>query len=193
MNCPVCGIDLKMVGIQEYDGFALVRRSCHRCGVIWILRHQENSIVSVTQEGMEMGDYGFDYKCPHCGFESTVYTVLQTSTGWKCLSCGKIVPQEYLKPRGDFVVAPRIVVAGARRSSRSRSTPGYQRAPRTSKPIPDGAVTLAAIAQELNVEPKKLRSWLRKVGWRSSEEVGSSWVFSPKEVEDLKVQFRRYG
>ena len=191
MNCPVCGLGLEMVEIREYGDFALVRRSCHLCGVIWILKHQENSIVSITQEGVEMGDedYGFDYKCPHCGYESYVATVLQTYTGWKCINCGKIVPNEHLKPRGDFVIAPRTVVSGTRRSSRGTST--YQRTPRVSRPVPEGAVSLSTLAERLKVEPKKLRSFLRKSNWRGSEEAGSAWVFSPGEAEEVAKNFGR--
>lgn len=190
MNCPICGLGLKMEEIQEHDDFALVRRSCNHCRVIWSLKHQNNLIVSITQEGMQMEaeDYGFDYKCPHCGHESYVATVLQTYTGWKCINCGKIVPEEQLKPRGDFVVAPRTVVLGTGRSSR-RASSIYQRAPRTSRPIPAGAVSLVTVAERLKVEPKKLRSWLRKVNWRAAEEAKSAWVFSEAEAEEVIKNF----
>jgi len=177
-----------VVEIQEHKDFALVRRSCHYCGKVWILKHQENSIASITQEGIQVVDYGFDYKCPHCGFESTVYTVLQSRTGWKCLKCGKIVPNEHIKPRGDFQLEPTRVITP--RSARRR-TPSYQRSPRVSRPISEGAISLASIAQELNIEPKKLRSFLRKSNWRKPEEAGSAWLFSPEEAEELKAHFRK--
>ena len=191
MNCPRCGLNLEMREIQEFDNFALVQRSCLHCGVTWILKHQGNLIVSITQEEL-MGkeDYGFDYKCPHCGFESYVATSLQTHTGWKCLRCGKIVLNEYIRPRGDFKLAPtRVLIPGTRK--RTLSQLSYQRTPRVSRPIPEGAISLATVAQELNIEPKRLRSWLRKVGWRSSEEARSQWIFSPHEAEEVKAHFRK--
>lgn len=134
-------------------------------------------------------DYGFDYKCPHCGFESTVYTALQTRTGWKCLECGKIVPNENIKPRGDFQLQDYRTPVTSR--ARARGASSYQRAPRVSRPIPEGAIPLATLAQDLHVEPKKLRSWLRKVKWRSSDEAGSGWYFAQSEVEEIKKDFGR--
>jgi len=189
VNCPICGLGLKLKGIEEHKDYALVQRYCQTCRVTWILKHLGNLIVSVTQEVlMGKGDYGFDYKCPHCGFESTVYTVFKPPlTGWKCLQCGKIVPNEFLKPRGDFQITPISVPTGRLRPSRKVST--YQRAPRVSEPTPEGAIALAIIAQKLSIAPKRLRSWLRKVGWRASEEAGSGWYFSPSEVEELKKRF----
>jgi len=177
--------------IQEYSNFTLVRRYCPSCRVDWILKHQNNLIVSITQEVL-MGkeDFGFDYKCPHCGFESYVATSLETHTGWKCLRCGKIVLNEYIRPRGDFKLAPtRVLIPGTRK--RTLSQLSYQRTPRVSRPIPEGAISLATVAQELNIEPKRLRSWLRKVGWRSSEEARSQWIFSPHEAEEVKAHFRK--
>jgi len=194
VNCPRCGLNLEVKEIQEFDGFALVHRYCLHCRITWILKHQGGFIVSVTQEGVttpEVGETpGFDYKCPHCGFESTVYTALQVYTGWKCLQCGKIVPNEYLKPRGDFrLTPPRVIVSRSRGGTRRVST--YQRAPRVSRPIPAGAIPLAQLAQEMKVEPKRLRSWLRKVGWRKPEEAGSGWYFSPDEAKEVAKNFGR--
>ena len=146
-------------------------------------------MVSVTQKGVEIEpNYGFDYICPHCSFNSYVSTVFQPRTGWKCISCGRIVPNESIKPRGNFQLLDyRAPVSIFRRDTGRVST--YRRTPRVSRPVPAGAVTVGTIAQELNIEPKKLRSWLRKVGWRSSEEARSQWIFSPQEAEEVKSHF----
>jgi len=136
-------------------------------------------------------DYGFDYTCPHCGFTSYVATVFQPKTGWKCISCGKIVPNENIIPRGNFQLQDYMAPVGIFSRRRSSRAPSYQRAPRTSRPIPEGAVSVATIAQELNMEPRKLRSWLRKVGWRASEEAKSAWIFSQSEAEEVKAHFGR--
>jgi len=192
VHCPVCGLGLKMIEVQEFSDFTLVRRSCSHCRVNWVLKHQGDSIVSITQEGMEMGDrdYGFDYECPYCGRKSYVATVYQTRTGWKCISCGKIVPNKYLKPRGNFRLQEYLAsTSTSKRGAKRVST--HQRSPRVSRPTPEGAVSLVQVASELKVEPKKLRSFLRKSNWRKSEESGSAWIFSPEEVEELKKSFRR--
>jgi len=191
MNCPVCGLGLKLEHIDESSNFTLVIRTCPTCRAGWDLRYEDNILVSIRQRGVEMEEgYGFDYTCPYCNFTSYVATVFQPRTGWKCINCGRIVPNENLKPRGNFQLLDyRAPVGVSRRGSRKAST--YQRAPRVSRPIPEGAISVATIAQELNVEPKKLRSWLRKVNWRSGEEAGSQWLFSPKEAEELKSNFRR--
>ena len=190
MNCPACGLKLELKKIQELDEFALVQRECSHCEINWELKYIGTLVVSITQGGIEVGDYGFDYKCPNCNFSSTVYTVFHSSTGWKCLKCGKIISNKYIKPRGNFPLEPvRVTIPGTRKGTLSQL--GYQRTPRASRPVPTGAVGVAQIAQELNVEPKKLRSWLRKVNWRSSEEHGSQWLFSPEEVKEVISSFKR--
>ena len=192
MNCPVCGLSLQLKGIEEFENYTLVTRSCHLCRVDWVLRHEGNSIVSITQKGVEMEqDYGFDYTCPHCGRSSFVCAVFYPRTGWKCLNCGKIIPNENITPKGNFRLQDQRAPVGTSGRRASRSTSTYQRAPRASRPIPEGAVALAAIAQELKVEPKKLRSFLRKSNWRKPEEAKSAWLFSPEEAEELKKTFRR--
>ena len=192
MNCPACGLRLEMGEVQELPDFVLVRRFCTFCRVTWVLKHQDDLLVSITQEGIIMENYGFDYKCPHCQHEGHVATVLQPKNTWRCIRCGKIVPNINLTPRGEFMLpVVQSTTRGSSRSSRRSREPGYQRTPRTSKPVPTGAVGVAAIAQDLNVEPKKLRSWLRKVKWRTGEEAGSQWLFSPAEAEEVKSHFRR--
>jgi len=191
MNCPVCGLDLELKEVKELDDHAEVTRFCQHCGITWMLYHQGDQIVSIRQMGVEMEqDYGFDYTCPHCNFSSFVCAVFYPTTGWKCLQCGKIVPNESIIPKGNFRLREALApVSGSRRKS-SRA-PGYQRTPRTSRPIPEGAVSVATLAQELNIESKKLRSWLRKSNWRPPEEAKSAWLFSPEEAEELKRNFRR--
>jgi len=54
-----------------------------------------------------------------------------------------------------------------------------------------GAVSLASVAERLKVEPKRLRSWLRKVSWRKAEEAKSAWVFSETEAEEVIKNFGR--
>jgi len=197
MFCPVCGISLLLGEIEQHKEFALVHRSCDRCGVAWGLRHEGSSIISITQEeppmeGINPSEFGFDYTCPHCKFESYVSTVYKTKTGWKCLQCGRIVPNESIRPRGKFELMDYRAPAGTGRTRRPRgSAPTYQRTPRVSRPIPSGAVPLSTLADNLKVEPKKLRSWLRKVGWRKAEEAGSSWFFSETEAEEIAKNFRR--
>ena len=191
MNCPGCGLSLELKRIEEFPDFALVIRTCTTCRIEWGLRYEGNTLVSIRQGEVEMEEgYGFDYTCPHCSFTSYVATVFQPKTGWKCLDCGKLVPNENIIPRGSFQLLDyRAPVGTLRGGTRKVST--YQRASRASKPIPEGAVALATIAQDLKIEPKKLRSWLRKVGWRASEEAKSAWIFSPSEAEEVKSHFGR--
>lgn len=195
MNCPVCGSRLSLGEIQQNEEFSLVHRPCGHCQVTWLLRHEGSSIVSIIQEEPPMkeinpSEFGFDYTCPYCGFESYVSTVYNTRTGWKCLNCGRIVPNENIKPRGNFQLMDYRAPMGSGRTRRSRDRAStYQRTPRVSRPIPAGAVGIKEVAERIGIEPKKLRSWLRKVGWRKAEEAGSSWFFSPNEAEEVAKNF----
>ena len=196
MNCPVCGLTLELKGVEDCGDYSMVKRHCQFCRAGWTLKHQDNSVLYIVQAGKEdlVGKFGFDYKCPYCRLESSVYTVFQPKTGWKCLNCGRIIPNESITPRGDFVPIPAgvQVSGGSSRSARRRQRSGdVQRTPRTSRPTPAGAVSVSAVAAELGIEPKKLRSWLRKVNWRSEEESRSQWLFSPEEVKDVISNFRK--
>jgi len=141
-------------------------------------------------------EFGFDYTCPGCGFSSHISTVLQPTWGWKCLNCGEKVPHDSIRPSGGYELPPERERYIRPSLTRTRSTrtktrePSLQRVPRSSRPIPEGAIGLKEVAERLNMEPKKLRTWLRKSNWRSSEEKGSQWIFAPSEVEELISAFR---
>jgi len=199
MKCPACSGDLILKGlqddIQEFDTYDLVTRECTHCHQVWILKHVGRSVISMSEEKAENQDFGFDYICPNCGFKCYVATTFRPKDmvhGWNCLSCGESLPKESFIPRGGFEPPETAYVrptGKARRQRQGAST--YQRAPRTSRPVPVGAVGLKDLAVRLKVEPKKLRSWLRKVDWRKGEEAGSSWIFSPEEAEELAKNFGR--
>ena len=193
MNCPVCGLAPTLKGVEEHEGYSIVTRYCPFCNQDWEFTHRGNSITIVTQKGMEedVAEYGFDYECSHCRTKSYVATVLRTKSGWKCIKCGGVIPQESIKPRQNFILEPYTTSRGTSTRSSKQGSPSLTRAPRASRPLPEGAVSLSQVASDLEVEPKKLRSWLRKSNWRSSEEAGSSWVFSPQEVEELRKTFRK--
>jgi len=194
--CLACSRKVDLLKVQEFPDYDLVTRRCPFCSKEWILKYQDKVIVMVTQVGEEVGeDYGFDYTCPHCHFSTYVATVYRPPAGWSCLNCGKYIPNECLKPRAKYELPPvRRFVSGAPSVGsmrRRQRVPGYQRTPRTSRPVPAGAVGVAAVAEKLGIPSKKLRSWLRKVGWRSSAEAGSSWVFSREEAEEVIKHFGR--
>jgi len=200
MNCPACGVALSLGEIQEFEEYSLVDRVCGYCRIIWVLRHEGGLVVSITQQtpimvGVDPSKFGFDYVCPSCKYSSYVSSNYGTQTGWRCLNCGRIVPNENITPRGEFQLRSYTASLGSRRSrGRGRQRQGastYQRTPRVSRPIPAGAVGLKDLAIRLKVDPKKLRSWLRKVSWRKGEEAGSSWVFSPEEAEEVSKNFGR--
>jgi len=200
MNCPVCGVGLSLGEIQEHEGYSLVDRICSYCRIIWVVRYEVKRVVSVIQQtpvmvGINPSEFGFDYLCPNCKSGSYVSTNYGTQTGWRCFHCGKILPNENIIPRGEFHLGEYTSSVGSKRSRKNRgqrkAASGYQRAPRVSRPIPAGAVGLKDLAGRLKVEPKKLRSWLRKVSWRKGEEAGSSWLFSPEEAEEVAKNFGR--
>ena len=195
MNCPACGRELELKGIQELDTHALVTRECSFCRLVWILKYVGRSVVSISQKGIKDPGFGFDYICPHCQFQSYVATVYGPKGGWSCLNCGQHVPNENLIPRGGYQLPEVTHIRGLGSSSRKRRggqrASTYQRAPRVSRPIPAGAISLSTLAERVKVEPKKLRSWLRKVGWRKADEAGSSWVFSPGEADEVAKNFGR--
>ena len=201
MKCLLCGGDLILRGlsddIRELDTYALVTRECIHCHQVWVLKYVGRSIVSVSEEKVENQDFGFDYNCPHCKFQCYVATTFRPKTGWNCLGCGGSIPNESLIPRGNYQL-PEITAyrsstsPGSKRTRRQgQGASTYQRAPRTSRPIPAGAVSLSTLAERLKVEPRKLRSWLRKVNWRKVDEAGSSWVFSEAEAEEVAKNFGR--
>jgi len=193
MFCMVCGRSLELKGIKEFNTYSLVTRGCSSCGIVWVLKHVGRQVVSISEEGVKDPGFGFDYICPHCKFQSYVATVYRPKRGWNCLNCGKYVPNESLIPRGGYQVPDHVRVMGSTSKRRRQRQGGstYQRAPRTSKPIPAGAISLSTLAERVKVEPKKLRSWLRKVSWRKVDEAGSSWVFSPDEAEEVAKNFGR--
>jgi len=199
MKCSLCGGDLILRGlpddIQEFDTYSLVTRECTHCHQVWVLTHIGRSIVSVSEEGVKSQDFGFDYVCPYCHFQCYVATSFRPNDmvhGWNCLSCGRSLPKESFIPRGGFEPPETTYVRSTGKTRRQRQgSSTYQRAPRTSRPIPAGAVGLKDLADRLKVEPKKLRSWLRKVGWRKADEAGSSWVFSETEAEEVVKNFGR--
>jgi len=158
---------------------------------VWILKYQNGKIVQVSLEGeiLEEG-FGFDYTCPKCHFESYVSTVYRPPAGWNCLNCGSYIPNDCLKPRGNYQLPEVRRFTSSTRKARSRvKSSTYQGTPRAARPVPIGAISLSTLAEGLKVEPKKLRSWLRKVGWRKAEEAGSSWIFSPEEAKEVTKSF----
>lgn len=189
MFCPKDAMSLQLLDIQELEGYTIVRRYCPKCATTWILKHVGKEVVEIVQEGISERNFGFEYDCPFCGYKGRVYSTLKVATGWKCLKSGHIIPLDHIKPIGDFNLQESMTEGKITRGGRRKST--YQRTPRQARPIPAGSISLKQIADELNVEGKKLRSWLRKVGWRSAEEAGSGWYFSPEEAEEVKKSFRR--
>ena len=196
MNCPACGGDLILKDrerdIQQFNSYALVTRECSRCRRKWILKHVGSQVVSMEDKDSKDPGFGFSYVCPHCKFESYIATPYRPKRGWNCLSCGKPIPNESLIPKGGYQL-PEVTetVGGGSTRRRRQGASTYQRSPRVSRPIPAGAVGLKDLADKLKVEPKKLRSWLRKVSWRKVDEAGSSWVFSPAEAEEVAKNFGR--
>ena len=196
--CPVCWGELilkdREKDIQEFSTHTLVTRECSSCRRIWILEHVGRQITSMSEKDTKDPGFGFDYICPHCKFQSYVATTYRPTRGWNCLNCGQPMPNESLIPRGGYqlpeITRVRVIGSTSKRRRREGSST-YQRAPRVSKPIPVGAVSLSTLAERLKLEPKKLRSWLRKVGWRKVDEAGSSWVFSPDEADEVVKNFGR--
>ena len=195
MFCLVCTGKLELLNVDESTDKPIVARRCTRCSIIWELTYYDRSIILIKQGGVEIKEkFGFDYTCPKCGFSSHVSTVLTPTWGWKCVNCGEKIPHDSIKLSGGYELPPERERYIRSSTSRTKSTrtrePSLQRTPRSSKPLPEGAVSLKEIAERLNMEPKKLRSWLRKVNWRSSEERGSQWTFTPSEVEELITTFK---
>ena len=196
MDCPVCTGNLELLNIDESTDRPIVTRKCTGCGILWELTYYDRSVILIKQGGTEMpGEFGFDYTCPECGFSSHVSTVLQPTWGWKCLNCGKKVPHDSIRPTGGYELPPereRYIRSSPTRTKSTRTRePSTQRTPRASRPIPEGAIGLKEVAERLNIEPKKLRAWLRKSNWRSSDEAGSTWIFSPEEAKELISSFKR--
>lgn len=196
MKCLLCTGDLILddpqSAIQEFDTYALVTRKCTHCHQVWILKHVGRQMISMTEEGATDQEFGFDYTCPHCKFQSYVATTFRPKTGWNCFGCGEKVPNECCIPRGGYELPEIVYVRSTGKTSRRRQNAStYQRTPRTSKPLPAGSIGISELSESLNVEGKKLRSWLRKVGWRKSEEAGSGWSFSAEEAEEVKKNFGR--
>ena len=52
-------------------------------------------------------------------------------------------------------------------------------------------VTVPELALQLGVDPKRLRSWLRKQGWRSPAEHGSRWLLDERHVRAARQHFAR--
>lgn len=55
-------------------------------------------------------------------------------------------------------------------------------------PTPD-AVTPSELAADLDVDPKRIRGWLRKQGLRPASELGQRWELSPSEEADARQAF----
>ena len=49
--------------------------------------------------------------------------------------------------------------------------------------------TPQTLSDELGVDPKRIRKWLRAQGWRSEVEKGQSWELSPEQTEAVHIQF----
>jgi len=57
-------------------------------------------------------------------------------------------------------------------------------------PPQKGTVPLAYVAEELKIEQKKLRSWLRRANWRPANDAGRLWHFFPEEADEIISRFR---
>jgi len=199
LNCSLCGSELKLVSIQEFEDSAEVCRECKGCNTRWHLLYKGTSI-NVLQAGYSLNTSGFSQLCPGCGFLNTVHTG-QVHSRWKCLKCGKLLLPQGMSTFGGLEVPKDlpswIPTKDQRKAERRRARKGLptlgvstlQRAPRASRPAPEGAIPLATLARDLNIEPKKLRSWLRKSNWRPPEEAKSAWLFSPEEAEEIRRNF----
>lgn len=200
MNCPACSNSLGLLYVEEEGDVSTVYRECLGCGKRWALTYEsgkkEPSKITEIEEGVEFtGNTGFGYTCAKCQYESFVCTVFQPTFGWNCINCGEPIPRANMRPFGGYELLPereRPIRPGKTRTPRGerrRREPGYQREPRTSRPIPEGAISVKEVAEKIGIEPKKLRSWLRKVHWRKEEEARSAWYFSPSEVEEVMAKF----
>lgn len=49
--------------------------------------------------------------------------------------------------------------------------------------------TPSELAVELKVDPKRVRAWLRKQGFRSGAELGQQWELSQEQAEDVRRAF----
>jgi len=195
MNCPTCGGNLELEQVREVEAEdqALVDRKCTSCHLGWTVLYQASQIMSITQREVEVGEYGFDYTCPGCGFTSHVYTVYRTHL-IACFKCGVHIPRGNITQTGGYELLPERIFSrgGGSRGGRHKGSIGstYTRTPRAHRPAPDGSTSLADLAESLGIESKKLRSWLRKVGWRSQEEAKTSWIFSADEVQEVTSRLK---
>lgn len=52
-------------------------------------------------------------------------------------------------------------------------------------------VTAPELARQLDVDPKRLRSWLRRQGWRSPAEHGAQWLLDEHQARAARQHFGR--
>lgn len=192
MYCPVCGLTPELVDIEEHEGYHKVRRHCKFDRVTWSVKVVDKVITEVHQ-GDNFSDLpGYLYHCTRCGHKAQVNHIFQVHTGFKCVSCGGVLPKEFILASEGFNLDQfYLPVVGKRTRGKRESTPGYTREPRERKPLPDGSVGIREVSENLGIEPKKLRSWLRKSNWRKSDESGMGWQFSPDEVKEIQSNFQK--
>lgn len=170
------------------DQPAEVMKECYSCKG----KHHFYFIGSTLQHAIYLpgavGGPGFDFQCL-CGYSARVYTN-HLYPAWKCLACKARIPRDNISTFGGYELPEESTFFPPSRRQRSSTS---QRTPRTSRPVPEGAISLAGLAERIKVEPKRLRAWLRKVGWRSGGEAGSAWYFSPEEANEIGSTFGGRG
>ncbi|WP_181574175.1 DUF6998 domain-containing protein [Microbacterium sp. SMR1] len=55
--------------------------------------------------------------------------------------------------------------------------------------MPAQTLSVRQLAEELKVNPKTIRAWMRRQNWRHPVEVGSAWVLTAEQVELVRQHF----
>jgi len=194
MHCPVCGGNPVLDAVKEVNKtLSEVTRQCCSCHLWWVFSYVGSVLLTISEKGMENEEHGFKVCCP-CG-AMTSYHIKFRPAWWKCQKCGKSVPRDKVVPIGDYSVpdpsSTLKISSGAYQKKKFSTSKSHPSTLGPSKPLPEGAVDLASLAANLEVEPKRLRSWLRKVDWRPGSEHGSRYVFSQEEAKEIRLKFRR--
>ncbi|WP_194384369.1 DUF6998 domain-containing protein [Microbacterium luteum] len=55
----------------------------------------------------------------------------------------------------------------------------------------DSSPSVRELADELNVDPKAIRAWMRRQNWRHPVEAGSAWSLTAEQVDLVRAHFSR--
>ena len=199
MHCPVCGGNQSLKEVREYGPEDEVDRECISCHKVWVFSYHEGKLISLSEKDppnkVVYRDSGFITTCPEstCGAEISTYTMFRPAW-WKCQRCEKRLIRSDVSPIGDYQVpeSPSLSPSGpsaayrkVRKGRIGGGQPKEKREPRAHRPAPEGAYTATSLAIALNMEPRKLRAWLRRSNWRGGDEQGSQWLLSPEEAQEI--------